>query len=340
MTNNRAIILHWAENNNIETGNVDSAIKIANAQPDKAGWSSFLNQLLIWLGIIALSSGVIFFFFFFFFFFCRFIKFAFFESAMLVSAISYFYFAAQQHIKTAILFGMALLTGALLALVWVTYQTGADPWQFFAVWCVLILPWVFISRASSLWLLWSGLLNLSIFLYLDTHRGILGFMFREEQYFWIFASINTVLLIGFEFLSWIENRDGHSLSTISVQNRYAAQVIAIVAGFFVTWIACIGIFDSRSYNGWGKLVYVVWIAVAFKLYRYHYKDLLILSAGTLSGIIVVMAFLIKALGRSLVDWGFLVLTIAIIALSSFAAIWLKKLSKEFSIDSKLKMEEQ
>jgi len=312
---------------------------LAGATPNHQTWSVFVNQLLIWLGIIALTSGVIFFFAYNWNDMSRFAKFALVESAMLVAAISYFCFTTQKQIKTAILFGMALLTGALLALVGQTYQTGADPWQLFAVWCALILPWVLISRASSLWLLWAGLLNLSIFLYLDTHRGILGFIFSSEEYFWILGSINTLLLIVLEFLSWIKHQATHPLSAISINNRYAAQIVAIVAGFFVTWIAFIGIFDSNTYYAWGMLVYVIWIAAAFKLYRYHYKDLLILSAGTLSGISVTIAFLINALENVFGDGGFLVLTIAIITLSSFAAIWLKKLSKEFSVDFQTKMEE-
>ncbi len=42
--------------------------------------------------------------------------------------------------KAALLLA-TLLLGVFLALFGQTYQTGADPWQLFANWALLILPW-------------------------------------------------------------------------------------------------------------------------------------------------------------------------------------------------------
>lgn len=50
---------------------------------------------------------------------------------------------------------LALLTiGGLLACVGQTYQTGADPWQLFAVWAVLALPLCLGVRSDALWAPW------------------------------------------------------------------------------------------------------------------------------------------------------------------------------------------
>ena len=44
--------------------------------------------------------------------------------------------------------------GALFALIGQTYQTGADPWQLFALWGALALPWVLAARSDAVWCLW------------------------------------------------------------------------------------------------------------------------------------------------------------------------------------------
>ncbi|CAM5184743.1 hypothetical protein CDEN61S_04021 [Castellaniella denitrificans] len=61
----------------------------------------------------------------------------------------------------------ALATGALLALVGQIYQTGADAWELFLAWAVLILPWLVAVRSWFLALLWAALLNLALWLFLD-----------------------------------------------------------------------------------------------------------------------------------------------------------------------------
>ncbi|MHA3904541.1 GDYXXLXY domain-containing protein [Castellaniella sp. WN] len=61
----------------------------------------------------------------------------------------------------------ALATGALLALVGQIYQTGADAWELFLAWAVLILPWLAAIRSVFLVLLWAALLNLSLWLFLN-----------------------------------------------------------------------------------------------------------------------------------------------------------------------------
>lgn len=41
--------------------------------------------------------------------------------------------------------------GALLALIGQTYQSGADPWQLFALWVALAVPWTIAARHDAVW---------------------------------------------------------------------------------------------------------------------------------------------------------------------------------------------
>ncbi|MFV0282838.1 MAG: GDYXXLXY domain-containing protein [Castellaniella sp.] len=62
----------------------------------------------------------------------------------------------------------ALATGALLALMGQIYQTGADTWELFLTWAVLMLPWLVAIRSAFLALLWVVLLNLALRLFIDS----------------------------------------------------------------------------------------------------------------------------------------------------------------------------
>ncbi|MCL1477646.1 MAG: DUF2157 domain-containing protein [Marinobacter sp.] len=66
--------------------------------------------------------------------------------------------------KVALL-STGLLLGGLLALFGQTYQTGADPWQLFFVWMLLLTPFALIGRFAPLWVLWAVLVNLALTLY-------------------------------------------------------------------------------------------------------------------------------------------------------------------------------
>ncbi|MCB5364066.1 GDYXXLXY domain-containing protein [Pusillimonas sp. CC-YST705] len=66
----------------------------------------------------------------------------------------------------------AVLVGALFALIGQTYQTGADPWQLFALWSVLIVPWAFILPTAFLLCLLATVLNLALVLFLSRETGL------------------------------------------------------------------------------------------------------------------------------------------------------------------------
>ncbi|QTN26921.1 DUF2157 domain-containing protein [Rhodoferax sp. AJA081-3] len=67
---------------------------------------------------------------------------------------------------------MALLTiGGLFAYFGQTYQTGADPWQLFAVWAVLALPLCFSVRSDVLWTPWALIVSTGISLWVHAHTA-------------------------------------------------------------------------------------------------------------------------------------------------------------------------
>lgn len=65
---------------------------------------------------------------------------------------------------------VALLTiGGLFAYFGQTYQTGADPWQLFALWAALALPLCLVARSDVLWTPWMLVLSTAATLWVQAH---------------------------------------------------------------------------------------------------------------------------------------------------------------------------
>ena len=64
-----------------------------------------------------------------------------------------------------------LAIGALLAFFGQTYQTGADPWQLFALWAALALPLALGTRSDVVWAPWVLVVIAAIALWMQTHTG-------------------------------------------------------------------------------------------------------------------------------------------------------------------------
>ncbi len=61
--------------------------------------------------------------------------------------------------------------GGLLAYFGQTYQTGADPWQLFALWAALGLPLCVATRHDTLWTPWALVVTTAVSLWLHARAG-------------------------------------------------------------------------------------------------------------------------------------------------------------------------
>lgn len=96
-------------------------------------------------------------------------------------------------------------TGGLLALVGQIYQTGADAWPLFLMWAVLTLPWIILLRFALPWLLCAALLQLALWLYLQTNSIFWTEVF-EPRVFLSLAVLDMGLLALAEWSrSWLDD---------------------------------------------------------------------------------------------------------------------------------------
>lgn len=92
---------------------------------------------------------------------------------------------------------LALLgTGALFAYFGQTYQTGADPWQLFALWGVLVLPMCLGARSDVLWVPWALVVMTAISLWTYTHAGQYWQKEPDQPRVHMLAWSVTLLVVG------------------------------------------------------------------------------------------------------------------------------------------------
>jgi uncharacterized membrane protein len=319
----RREILAWAAQKRIKAGRLTEALRLAQAEPTAADWRRFLDLLLLWLGAVFVAVGLIFFIAYNWQAMGRYAKFGLVEVALLAAVVCSRKLGLDGLSGKAALCVASLLVGALLALIGQTYQTGADPWQLFAGWALLILPWVIIGRLAALLLFWVGLVNLSLLLYLQTFPrafGFIGLVFTTPTLLWSLFVLNTLVLCLWELaaqarVSWLSE-------------RWPLRALVVAGGGLITALAAWGILEFGSFSAAGPLVYLVCLAIAYAVYRRRVQDIFVLAGGVLSVILVVTTGLARLLLSHADAGGLLLIGLAAIGMSAAGGWWLKTIVQE------------
>lgn len=320
MSNNRRQLITLLEQNSIPQDRVVDALHITQIYPDKNGWQTFIDRFLLFFGALAIVFSLLFFMTYNWTEIGRFAKFALIEIAIVTAITVYWRFHSHQFIGKIALLSASILLGILLAYYSQTYQTGADPWQLFFYWSLLILPWTLIARFSVLWLVWLTLINISITLYNQAFPALHWFLLdATTATLWQHFIFNSLALILWQLIA---------AKRAWLSKPWAIRLVAIGSGVPITWLAILAILNE------GDVVNVfIWLAAMLLLFYYYRNvkvDLFMLASGCFS-IITVSVVLIsdnyfKTSGPSL----FILVAILIIIMSSVATAWLKKVHQELS----------
>jgi uncharacterized membrane protein len=136
-----------------------------NAVRDEAFWARWGMRALLALGVGQFLAGVVFFFAYNWNDLSDIAKFAVIEIALAIAVGGALLIGVDRVFGQMLLIAASVLTGVLLAVIGQVYQTGADVFELFAAWTVLILPWTAISRHPVHWLLWLVVAEVAFVLY-------------------------------------------------------------------------------------------------------------------------------------------------------------------------------
>ena len=316
MRSRRHILLDWMEQGAIAPENLQRALSVTGVFPSERNWQRFLNHLLLWLGALMLAAGVIYFFAYNWNDLGRLAKFGLVEAAIVAALIVIWRIGLESLAGKVTLLAAALFVGALLALVGQTYQTGADTFELFAAWALLILPWVLAARFAALWLVWIGLLNLAACFYYMVFGGLFGFVFAADQLLWALFALNTLPLVVWELVAGRNTRE-----------RWAIRILATTSGTIVTALALYAVVDSSGDHALGLLAWVVYFAAVYVVYRHVMLDVYALAGGVLSVIAVVTTWLaVHTMKSGDAAGAMLLIGLIVIGLSASGGWWLTQVA--------------
>lgn len=316
----RTEVFHWIEQGRLRPDGLQEALRITGVTPGASDWKRFFDQLTLWLGTVFCAAAVIFFFAYNWQAMGRYAKFGLVEILIVLSLLFCWRFDLEKTAGKAVLLMSTLLTGALLALVGQTYQTGADTYELFAAWAAAVLPWALAGRFGALWLVWLTLLNLATIFYFQTFGGLFGWMFSTERKLWTLFALNTAALVFWEGaaqmgLSWL-------------RERWSVRIVATASGGVITTLMVWAVLDSHGSDRlYAVLVYFAWMAAAYTYYRYRLIDVFMLAGGVLSAIIVITVILVRTMDR-MEAGAFLLIGMIIIGMSAAGGLWLKNVANE------------
>ncbi|MGY2461241.1 DUF2157 domain-containing protein [Vreelandella sulfidaeris] len=324
MASTRRELMALIERNVIPPEQVSRAVKVAGLQPSPREWAVFVDRLLLWLGGLALAFAVLFFVAYNWAEMGRWLRFGVVQGALvLVVGVAVWANTSRVDAKVA-LTAASLLVGVLLALFGQTYQTGADPWQLFFIWALLILPWVYIVRFELLWLLWLGLLNAALGLYFHTWGGVMNVWFASSEavFGWLFM-LNTIALAVWE---WGGKRRNWHVSPWSL------RIVALGSGVSITLLMMTYVVDTTPSIASVLVVYPLWLIALYGVYRRWRSDVLLIAGGCVSAISVVTLLLARLLlwEGAWQEGSLMMIAIAVLAMGAGAVVWLKRLHQEAS----------
>ena len=187
------------------------------------------------------------------------------------------------------LLAASVLTGVFLAVFGQIYQTGADAWQLFALWALLVLGWAGIAAFAAHWLLWLLLANMALGLWWD-QAALPG----EDMAFMIslwLTLLNGAALALREYVAvvrgraWLAARWTRLLLTITV---LLCMLISALTWIFEAENASLSMKLSGATGVLGHIA-------LYYLYRHRLADLWSLTATVLSACIALDFVVIKTL---------------------------------------------
>jgi len=307
----------------LDTAARDAALRLAGVTPDAAKWQRFLSGLFLLLGVTFMVAAAGFFIAYNWDVMGRFAKIGLLEAVLVAAVLAALRGGngndgASLATRAALLVAV-LATGPLLAFVGQTYQTGADSYELFRAWALLVLPWVIVARWRPLWCLWLLLVNLWLALYFGQARQPLA-----TSLFSLHAVL-AHLVVNALFLALIEWWGGQHIAGggRTLERLALAFVLTAAAVLYLAFL-----FDHER-NFWQLLVSLLAFAAVWPVYRLWRMDVAALALWSFAGIVMAIATIGKLMFAAHAEVAaFLFCGVAAIGLSAWAAGWLRAIHRE------------
>ena len=196
MSTEKIIDYHPANERFIETlwaqGHLDDSGRRAalNQLYPARDWGMLAMRLVLVVGSVLMLAGVICFYAYNWNQMSPLMKLAPIEAALVLCVGGAVYCSLGSLAGHILMVAASVFVGVLMAAFGQIYQTGADSYQLFMNWTMLIFGWVVLSRSAYMWTLWAILLHLFLFLWYNQ----IGFAFVSGNIFNFCMPMGSCLL--------------------------------------------------------------------------------------------------------------------------------------------------
>lgn len=291
---------------------------LALLRPSRAWWT-WADRLLILLGAALVLAGIIFFFAYNWEKMGRWIKFGLIEAAILACTAGAWRVGADRIAGKALLLSAAVLVGPLLAVYGQAYQTGADPYELFLAWAVLIVGWALAAEFAGLWVFWAVVVHTAAILF---YVQIL----EPNHYLEYDVLYLALAVLNITFLAVREHLAARGLAWAG--GAWLRDLFLPASLFFLTAPAVNFLGESGAGLELGWVNPLLWLpaaGVGYYVYRRLLPDLRALAYIVLSAAVVILTLIGRLLFE--IDDGtftFLVFGLIIVGVVSLAVIWLRR----------------
>jgi uncharacterized membrane protein len=216
-----------------------------------------------------------------------------------------------------------VLVGALFGVFGQVYQTGADPYELFLTWALIIVPWVIAARFTTLWVIEVALLDVALALWWSQMVAPTS----DDRWvgrLMIVALIHATAIVAWEWQirrprPWLtEEWAPHELGLIGF-------IALTVAG---SWFVLEPSTYQHRFNVVGAVALVALvasIATAFWYYQHSRSDRFMVTVAGAAGLALaaVVVARVALTDLDLEAFGWLVVAMFIVAEIAFGLRWLR-----------------
>ena len=298
---------------------LEESLRMVEVIPDGKSWQNFIHKTLLLLGTALLLCGIIFFFAYNWASLHKFAKLATVQTIILIFVVIAMTKGLDHVVGKCSLLGACVMIGPALGVYGTIYQTGADAYELFLGWSLLMFGWVAISNFGGLWFTWLVVVDVGMMLYGEQVYGRQVF-FQGNFYLALFA-VNFMAIAAWEYcylrkVSWL-------------QNRLFSCSIAIFLHCILVYPTLILIFDGdRGTLQTVPFIYVLFVVAMFVVYQRQIRDLFMLTINCLSVIVVLSCVFGKVFVNN--SETLILLSLFIMTITAVAGYWLNKVGKSWN----------